>query len=59
MSNIKKSISDLLFKAKTYWKKPQPGYQVSIKEFVSFAIGAGGPSFFKCVGYVYYHRNFR
>lgn len=45
MSNIKKSISDLLFKAKTYWKKPQPGYQVSIKEFVSFAIGAGGPSF--------------
>lgn len=45
MSNFKKKVSDLLFKAKTYWKKPQPGYQVSIKEFVAFAIGAGGPSF--------------
>lgn len=37
-------IRQVYFKLKTYWRKPPSGYMVSYKEFVSFALGAGGLS---------------
>lgn len=49
MNKLFQKAGDLLFKAKTYWKKPQPGYQVSIKEFVYYALGSGGPSFLSVI----------
>lgn len=36
--------NDALFKFKSYWKKPPKGYQVSYKEFATFAVGTGGQS---------------
>lgn len=38
-------MRQVYFKLKTYWRKPPSGYMVSYKEFVSFALGAGGLSF--------------
>lgn len=42
-------LKNALFKAKTYWKKPQRGYQVAIKEFVDYALGFGGISFLSVI----------
>lgn len=38
-------VEDNIFKFKSYWKKPPKGYQVSYKEFATFALGCGGQSF--------------
>lgn len=38
-------MRQMYFKLKTYWRKPPTGYKVCYKEFVNFALGAGGLSF--------------
>lgn len=38
-------MRQMYFKLKTYWRKPPTGYMVCYKEFVNFALGAGGLSF--------------
>ncbi len=38
-------VMDILYKIKTYWKKPPKGYEVTYKEFVNYALGFGGTSF--------------
>lgn len=38
-------VMDILYKIKTYWKKPPKGYEVTYKEFVNYALGFGGLSF--------------
>lgn len=38
-------VMDILYKIKTYWKKPPKGYEVTYKEFVNYALGFGGASF--------------
>lgn len=43
--NMAEKLRQIYFKLKTYWRKPPSGYMVSYKEFVSFALGAGGLSF--------------
>lgn len=43
--------ADGLFKFKSYWKKPPQGYQVSYKEFATFAVGTGGQSFMGILTY--------
>lgn len=37
-------IKNMLYKIKTYWKKPPHGYEVTYKEFVNYALGFGGTS---------------
>lgn len=44
-SPLMQKAEDGLFKFKSYWKKPPKGYQVSYKEFATFALGCGGQSF--------------
>lgn len=44
-SPLIQKAEDGLFKFKSYWKKPPKGYQVSYKEFATFALGCGGQSF--------------
>lgn len=38
-------VMDILYKIKTYWRKPPKGYEVTYKEFVNYALGFGGASF--------------
>ena len=39
--NLKTKISNGLNKFKSHWNKPPEGYQVSYKEFATFAVGCG------------------
>lgn len=38
-------VMDILYRVKTYWRKPPKGYEVTYKEFVYYALGFGGTSF--------------
>lgn len=38
-------VMEILYKIKTYWKKPPKGYEVTYREFVNYALGFGGASF--------------
>lgn len=50
-NSLIEKITDNVFKFKSYWKKPPKGYQVSYKEFATFALGAGGQSFIGILTY--------
>lgn len=50
-NSLIQKVTDNLFKFKSYWKKPPKGYQVSYKEFATFALGAGGQSFIGILTY--------
>lgn len=38
-------VMDILYRVKTYWRKPPKGYEVTYKEFVYYALGFGGTNF--------------
>lgn len=42
---MKEKILEGLYKVKACWNKPPKGYEVTYKEFVSYALGFGGLSF--------------
>lgn len=43
-NQLVEKVIDGAFKFKSYWKKPPQGYQVSYKEFATFALGSGAPN---------------
>lgn len=38
-------VMDILYRVKTYWRKPPKGYEVTYKEFMYYALGFGGTNF--------------